>query len=242
MKKLIFSIFVWIYFSTVIIFFFLLILLLYPFIVLFDKNRSLPNILIRWLAICMLKVNPRWKIHIIGLEKVDKNAPVIFISNHQSFMDMPLLYLLPWQMRWVAKQGLLKIPFLGWMIKMAGHVSINREMKTSVKRLEKLENILNKGMPVMIFPEGTRTMNGEIRPFKRGAFQLARNLSLPVQPIIIDGTFRLLKPHSWYFEFKQNLTIKLTDKVYPDRFENASRLREACSAQMVNELDKIRKT
>ncbi len=71
-------------------------------------------------------------------------------------------------------------------------------------------------------------MNGEIRPFRRGAFQLALKLKRPVQPVIIDGTFKLLKPHSWYIKIKQNLTIKLSDKVYPDQFENASRLREAC--------------
>lgn len=130
------------------------------------------------------------RVEIKGLENILKDSPQLLASNHQGAFDILVLQAyLPIQFRWMAKKSLFKIPIIGWSMKWAGYISIDRTHAGSAYRsLEKAVEILKGGISVLIFPEGTRSPTGEILPFKRGGFLLATKTRAPLVPISIKGT------------------------------------------------------
>lgn len=234
------SILFWIYYFIVITTCLFATLIVFVLTFWFDKYRIWPNKMLRLLGMAMIKINPGWKTTIEGIEHFKEGEPVIFISNHQGFMDMPLFYLLPWQMKWVSKKSLFKVPILGWLISITGHLAIDRKQKGVIKQLFALEDPVKDGVPVMIFPEGTRTMNGDVKIFKSGAFIMATKLDVPVQPVIIDGSFQIFPSGEWRFKFHQPLFIKITPKIYPSEFNSIDEFKKICHHRIENELDKYR--
>lgn len=110
---------------------------------------------------------PFWKINIAGREKVLKSSPYVIISNHQSILDILLINCLRFRYKWVSKIENIKVPVLGWYIRMAGYITVNRGDKDSKDNMmEKSYNYLERGISIMMFPEGTRSVNGEIGFFK----------------------------------------------------------------------------
>jgi len=116
------------------------------------------------------------------------------MSNHQSNFDIPVLQAyLSTHFKWLAKAELFKIPFFGYVLKRAGYLSIDRSDRVSaVKSLKKATEIIRSGVSVLIFPEGTRSQDGNIRPFKKGGFVLAVDAGVPVVPVIINGTWSIM--------------------------------------------------
>jgi len=135
------------------------------------------------------------RVKVAGLQNVPKGQPVLFLSNHQGAFDIPALQsVLPVQFRWVAKKSLFKVPFVGWSMRLAGYISIDRENPAeAVKSMEEAAEKMSKGASVVIFPEGTRSETGALLPFKRGAFMLARKSGRPIVPVAISGTSGILK-------------------------------------------------
>ena len=131
----------------------------------------------------------RVKIH--GMEKLDKKQSYIFMLNHQSWFDIFVVYgWLPFFFKWIMKSDLRKIPFVGAACEAAGHIFVNRENpKAAQKSLEKAKAVLQKGVSVVIFPEGTRTGDGTLGKFKRGGFKIATDLGLPIVPVTLCGCF-----------------------------------------------------
>ncbi len=136
-------------------------------------------------ALCFVKVK------IYGMEKLDKNQSYIFMLNHQSWFDIFTVYgWLPFFFKWIMKADLRKIPFVGAACEAAGHIFINRDSPKAAQRsLEKAKNELQKGVSVVIFPEGTRTWNGQLGKFKKGGFKIATDLGLPIVPVTLKGCF-----------------------------------------------------
>ena len=118
----------------------------------------------------------------------------VFVSNHQSMFDVWLIYgWLPVIFKWLMKAELRKVPFVGTGCKAAGHIFIDRRnAKAALESLKEVEKQLVGGVCTVIFPEGTRTLNGEVGRFKRGAFQIALDLGLPVIPLSLTGCFDVL--------------------------------------------------
>ncbi len=138
------------------------------------------------------------KVKIKGLGKLNPTQSYIIVSNHQSIFDIFVMYgWLPMIFRWVMKAELKRIPLVGQACASAGHIFIDRKSPLSARKsLEKAEKQLQNGISVVIFPEGTRTMNGEMGKFKRGAFVLAGDLKLPIIPVTLKGSFERLKRNS----------------------------------------------
>ncbi len=149
------------------------------------------------------------KVKINGLDNIQKNQSYIFAANHQSVYDIFILYgWLPVLFKWIMKSTLRRIPFVGAACQAAGHIFIDRTSRTSAKHmLENARKQLTNGMSVIVFPEGTRTQNGTVGKFKRGAFLLATELLLPIIPITIDGAFYCMKRNS---AFIRPGTIRIT--------------------------------
>ncbi len=138
------------------------------------------------------------RIRYSGLDNRARHLPCIFIANHQSMVDIwALLPALPSGTRFVAKKSLFRIPVLGWAIAAAGFVPIDRSnLSKAVKSLEQAGARIREGNPVILFPEGTRSKDGRLRPFKKGAFHLALKAQVPIVPVTIQGSFDKLHPNS----------------------------------------------
>jgi len=138
------------------------------------------------------------RVRVEGLEKLDPKANYVFAANHASYMDIPaILARLPQQFRFFAKKGLFSIPFLGWHLHRAGHLPVDRSnARNSLKSMSEGARIVaERGISVLLFPEGGRTREG-LRPFKEGAAYIAIKAGVPVVPMAIVGMRRLLPMNS----------------------------------------------
>lgn len=214
---------------------FLVYLLTWPF----DKHRIYTNRLFMFAGRSFLWFNPRWQISLYGLDKYSKGKPMIFIGNHQSFLDMPLLAFLPWRMKWVSKDGLFRVPILGWYMRMSGHVSVKRGTTAALKALNKLKPYIYDGVPVMLFPEGTRSRTGTLLKFKSGAFMLSKEMNVPVQPVLISGTRDVMKPDTWIAATSGNMSVTLMSPYYPADFDSVDSMRDKAYEDMAAELNRL---
>ncbi len=139
------------------------------------------------------------KVEIVGNELIDNKQSYIFVANHQSIFDIFLVYgWLDKKFKWIMKNEVKKMPMIGKACAAAGHIFIDRtNARSALRSIEEAAKRLVGGMSVVIFPEGTRTHNGEIQRFRKGAFQLASNLDLPIVPVTIKGAFEALPRDSY---------------------------------------------
>ncbi len=137
---------------------------------------------------------------VTGLDQIDTSQPAVYASNHVSALDIPVLYVhLPFQFRIMAKKELFRYPFMGWHLKRSGQVPIERENAiASVRALNRATESLKAGMPLVVFPEGGRSANGQIKPFMPGAFYVAIKAGCDVVPIALVGTYQLLPMNTYH--------------------------------------------
>jgi 1-acyl-sn-glycerol-3-phosphate acyltransferase len=137
---------------------------------------------------------------VTGLEQLDRRRPYIFIANHQSHIDIPIMVqsLPGFQLRWIAKKTLAYVPFFGWALMASRHILIDRaDRAAAMASLTKAKAKLDAGISVVIFPEGTRGVRGRLGNFKRGAFLLGIKTKTPIVPVTISGSWRILGRKQW---------------------------------------------
>lgn len=155
----------------------------------FDKGRYAAGRFLRLLGVLSVKLNPLWKFDVSGQLISDPRRPYVAVSNHESYADIFLISHLPWEMKWMSKETMFKIPCFGWMMRMAGDIEIRRGERASVvQAMQEARDRLAKRVSVMMFPEGTRSRTGELLPFKDGAFRLAIEAQAPILPLVVAGT------------------------------------------------------
>jgi len=165
-----------------------------------DPARYATGRTFRWLGSQVTRVNPAWTVHVTGAAPADPRRPYVVVSNHQSLADIPLVSRLPWEMKWVAKKELLEVPVLGWEMRLAGDIPVDRRDAESRGRvIQRARSVLAKRCSVMFFAEGTRSRDGRVKAFQDGAFRLAIETGAPVLPLAIDGTMDALPKHGWTF-------------------------------------------
>ncbi len=142
-------------------------------------------------SFCYLMFLP---VKVDGLENIRPGQSYVFVSNHQSMFDVFVIYgWLPVVFKWLMKAELRKVPFVGIACKAAGHIFVNRQnARASVESIAGIEKQLKDGVSTVIFPEGTRSKDGQLGRFKRGAFQIALDLNLPVIPISLSGCYEVM--------------------------------------------------
>ena len=140
----------------------------------------------------------RIKVTVNGLANIDPSQSYVYMSNHQSNFDIPvLLAYLPVQFRWLAKAELFKIPIFGRAMRGAGYVKIDRfNQKAAFESINEAAGKMKNGVSVMIFPEGTRSLDGNIRSFKKGGFIMAVDAGVPIVPVVIKGTWPIMDKSS----------------------------------------------
>jgi len=165
---------------------------------------TVPRIEGRWLR-RMARVSTRlsglWRFEVEGDAPPDiASRAYVVVANHQSSADPFLLSFVPWDMRWVAKEELFRVPLTGWLLWLAGEIPVRRGDRESVAAMmAECRRTLDAGLSVMLFPEGTRSRDGALQPFKDGAFQLAIEAGVPVLPIVVDGTHACRPKGSLWF-------------------------------------------
>ncbi len=176
---------------------------LLAFVRLFDRDPALYTTgrMFRRLGAAITRVNPTWQITVEGLEHIgDPRHPYVIVSNHQSNADIPVVSRLPMEMKWVGKKSLFDLPFIGWMMKLAGDIEVDRsDARSRAGVLIRGREYLKKKCSVIFFAEGTRSKDGRVLPFTDGAFKLAIKAKVPILPIAIEGTGDALPKTSWRF-------------------------------------------
>ena len=220
---------------------FVALIVCYPF----DKRRRVVHELSRWLCYSWWYMPPTWKRKIEGLENVDKKKPYVIVINHNSMIDIVSLYFVPLNFRWVSKQEVFRIPYIGPMLWMHGDIAIQRGRAT-----ESMRKVINDGkmwldrsVSVAIFPEGTRSKTGEIERFKGGAFALAKEAGVEILPVVMDGTTKIFKPKSFWFNWKHRLTVKVLPPISAERVvaTDTTELANEVREMMIDALAEIRK-
>lgn len=203
-----------------------LIVVMFPFVFIiwllvlpFDKERYLIHMIISYQCFLFASAIPIWKLKIENKKKIKKGTTYVIISNHQSILDILIINCLIIRFKWVSKIENIKVPFLGWYLLMANYIVVDRsdeESKTAM--LEKSYALLKKGISLMIFPEGTRSLDNQIGFFKRGAFQLALQTNVAILPVLIDGTGDVLPKKGLIFGRGHSIRLKVLDPVSPIDF------------------------
>ena len=179
----------------------------------FDRGRYITGRIFRKIGPAMATLNPLWRFRYSGKLPKDPRRPYVVVSNHESFADILLISHLPWEMKWLSKAELFRIPIMGWMMWLAGDILVRRGFGPSaVEALERCRRALQNRVSVMIFPEGTRSRTSELLPFKDGAFRLAIEAGVPILPLAVSGTGTALRKHDWRFG-QSHAEVRVLDPV-----------------------------
>ncbi|HEY9783858.1 MAG TPA: lysophospholipid acyltransferase family protein [Candidatus Obscuribacterales bacterium] len=188
----------------------------------FDKNRRLTHYFSCIWGYHYLFVNPGWGCTIEGREHIDPRKTYILIANHQSYFDILVLYGLMRPFKFVSKESVFKTPLIGWNMYYNQYVSIKRGNLASIKEMmSDCREWLKRGASIMMFPEGTRSEDGELQSFRSGSFNLSQECNIPVVPIVIDGTHEILPKHAKGLRAGQKVRVKILPPVDPALFPGA---------------------
>lgn len=190
----------------------------------------------------LVSLAPGSRVTLTGREHLPAGRPVIFMANHQSYVDVPALFFVPAQFKWMADVDLFRIPVFGWAMAMAGYIPVRRgDGREAVRSLHKAERLLKQGISVFIFPEGTRSHTGVLGRFQTGGFRLAAESGARIIPVVVSGTRQLLPRGDWVFRWGARVWIDLLPAMDPpaNRREIRSkmadlraRMREACRCRL----------
>jgi len=209
---------------------------------LFDKKRVILHQFSCFWASVYLWLQPLWKVTWEGREHIKKDQAYVIVLNHQALLDILIIYTLFKHFKWVAKSSLLKIPFLGWNMALNGYIIVKRtDSKSQIKMMKQSEKTLRSGSSVMIFPEGTRSHNGEVGRFKRGAFILSEKTDFPIIPIALYNIDKTIKKNSFWVNKALDMRAKVFPPVYSKDFKNSKEMSAAVKEIISDQLNEWRK-
>ncbi len=163
--------------------------------------------------------NPAWPVRISGREKIRRDEAYVMVANHQSLLDILVLFRLFVHYKWVSKIENFRIPLIGWNMRLNRYIQLRRGDRSSVvKMLALCRETLAAGSSVMIFPEGTRSPDGRLRSFKPGAFVLAKATGRPILPIVVDGTASALPKRGFVLQGRHRIHVTILDEIRPESF------------------------
>ena len=182
----------------------------------FDPDRRVIHALIcRW-TFNYLRVSPLWQARVTGRERIPA-GPVVFVANHQSMADVVAAMGLFHPYKFVSKASLFSLPLVGWMMRMAKYVSLERGRHGSTRAMmDTCRDWLRRGMPVLIFPEGTYSGGDMLLPFKVGAFVLAIEAGVPIVPVVLKGTAKLIQGDGPWMNARSDIRIEVLPPVPAD--------------------------
>lgn len=212
-------------FVVVCIVFYPIALIIFIFTAPFDKRRVILHKFSCVWGSMYIWLQPAWKVTWEGKENIKKNQAYVLVSNHQALIDIIILYGLFKHFKWVAKNALLRVPFVGWNMALNDYVIIKRDdTKSQINMMKKSEKMLKEGSSIMIFAEGTRSVDGSLGPFKRGAFIMADKAGVPVIPIALENNYKAIRKKSLWINKARDMKVKVFPPVYPKDFKNTKEM------------------
>ena len=205
----------------------------------FDRRLHLLHMFTSFWGSLYLWVMPAWSVSVSGREHIGKKIYIV-VSNHQSLLDILVAFRIFFHFKWVSKSEIFNIPFIGWNMRLNRYIRLVRGDKDSVQRMFRdCNEAIARGSSVYIFPEGSRSKTGQLKPFKTGAFSLAWENKLPILPIAISGTRDALPKHSLNFHGKHQIRVKVLEEIPYEAFENITPEETAAMvrARIVKNLD-----
>ncbi len=194
----------------------------------FDRRRVALHLYSSAWAAFYVYVNPLWRLRIRGRDRLPWHGAAVLVANHASLIDILVLFGLFRPYKWVSKQEIFTVPVIGWNMRLNDYVPLVRGSGESVRRMmAHCDRLLAAGSPVLIFPEGRRTPDGALQPFKNGAFELAVRHGAPVFPIAVHGTRQALPKHGLVLREHIDARVEVLPALDPAAFPDVAAVRDA---------------
>jgi 1-acyl-sn-glycerol-3-phosphate acyltransferase len=239
---IIFSVLYWVWFILTHIIFFSIALIIWIVTLPFDRKLKILHQFSCIWGHSYIWLNPYWSLKMTGRENIRRGKTYVIISNHQSMVDILVLYGLFRHYKWVSKKENFKIPIIGWLMRMNRYIEINRGNTGSyLKMMKKIRNTLRSGNSVLMFPEGTRHPAGGIGPFRDGAFRMALENQAGLIPVILNGTANTIPRGKLILTGKQRLIAKILPEIPFESFRGKTpgELMNEVREMMIKELKEL---
>jgi 1-acyl-sn-glycerol-3-phosphate acyltransferase len=180
----------------------------------FDRRRVIQHRFTCFWASLYTWCNPAWRVRIEGRERIRRDATYVMVANHQSTVDVLVLFRLFRHFKWVSKIEMFRVPCIGWNMYLNGYIKLRRGDAESIARMMRAcERTLAAGNSIMMFPEGTRSVDGRLRSFKHGAFTLAQQAQVPLLPIVIEGSGHALPRRGFVLQGRHHIRVRILDEI-----------------------------
>lgn len=203
----------------------------------FDRRRVALHLYSCFWASLYVWCNPLWRARFEGRGRIPWHGPAVLVANHRSMLDILVLYGLFRPFKWVSKASMFQVPIVGWNMWINDYVAVRRGDPESVRKMmAHCRAHLARGMPVMIFPEGTRSRDGHLQAFKDGAFRLAHDAGCPVVPIAVSGTGEALPKNGLVLRSRMDARVRVLAALDAKAFPTVEALRDAARAAVAEAL------
>ena len=222
MKSTIVTLYLWIFALITIIIIFPLYLTVWLLTVPFDKKRITVHYVTCLWGSLYTWANPWWKVSIQNREKLKKNKTYVIICNHQSLLDIIVIFRLLTYFRWISKTEIFEIPVVGWIMHMNNYIKLKRgDNKSIIKMMDTCKKAISSGISVLFFPEGTRSANGKLQQFKDGAFNIAIDTKTDILPILINEDSGAMARAGIFMKKKLSIKVRILDEIPYSQFKNS---------------------
>ncbi len=213
------SLLFWIFLTVSSILLFPVALLVWAATVAFDRRLVVLHRFTCFWASLYTWTNPLWPVTVEGREKLRDDRASVIVVNHQSLLDILVLFRLFRHFKWVSKIENFRVPCIGWNMRLNRYIELRRgDRESVVKMLDACRETLAAGSSIMMFPEGTRSVDGRLRPFKPGAFQLALETKSPLVPVVLEGTGDALPKRGFVLQGRHPIRIRVLDEIPYESF------------------------
>jgi 1-acyl-sn-glycerol-3-phosphate acyltransferase len=207
----------------------------------FDKKRRILHYHASMYARFALFISPCFRVKVIGKENLNRSKPHVVVMNHQSLLDILLAFMMFYPCKMIGKKVIGKIPFVGWSLFLNGHILVDRKSrKSQFEAIRKMDEVLLSGDSLLVYPEGTRTKDGDIAEFKKGVFRSASETGTAVLPILIEGAYEALPKKVLIVEGVHTLTLSVLPPIPVEKGANTADLALNCHELMSAELVRLR--
>ncbi len=183
-----------------------------------ERKRALHQFTCFWASLYTW-LNPVWRVRVVGREKIRSDETYVMVANHNSLLDILVMFRLFVHFKWVSKVENFRVPVVGWNMRLNQYIEIKRgNSKSVIQMLRACRAALAANNSIMMFPEGTRSNDGRLRKFRGGAFELAKSAQRPILPITVEGTGPALPKNGFVLQGRHNIRITVLDEIPFEEF------------------------
>ncbi|MCA9668702.1 MAG: 1-acyl-sn-glycerol-3-phosphate acyltransferase [Myxococcales bacterium] len=231
--RVLFSVGFWTVFALICIAFLFIAVTLWLVTFPFDRQRRINHYFSCFWGHVFVVLFPGWRLRVSGRRNIDRRQSYVMVANHTSLGDIPFLFSIYRQFKWVSKASVFKTPVLGWNMWLCRYIPLVRSNAASIAAMmETCREWLRAKMSVMMFPEGTRSVDGQLQPFKHGAFTLAHEVGCAVVPIAIHGGHEVMPKHQQTLAPRARIHVEILEPMFPADYGDVQSFSDAVHARI----------